>query len=30
MIAATRAWQMRVQRQVAQAIRNMGDPIQEL
>ena len=30
MIAATRAWRMRVQRQVAQAIRNMGDPIQEL
>jgi hypothetical protein len=30
MIAATRAWRMRVQRQGAQAIRNMGDPIQEL
>jgi hypothetical protein len=30
MIAATRAWRMRVQRQVGQAVRNMGDPIREL
>jgi hypothetical protein len=30
MIAATRAWRMRVQRQVVQAVRNMGDPIREL
>ena len=30
MKAATRAWRMRAQRQVAQGVRNMGDPIREL